>query len=62
MLCGSGLCLEGGRPSVVQVLQAARVLGPRAVEHFLGGPVEPAEARAVWFRVPDGAALGLASA
>ncbi|CAE7876132.1 UBE2J2 [Symbiodinium microadriaticum] len=32
---------------LVQVLQAARVLTPRAVEHFLGGPVEPSEAFAL---------------
>ncbi|CAE7586014.1 Ube2j2 [Symbiodinium sp. CCMP2456] len=32
---------------LVQVLQAARVLAPRAVEHFLGGPVEPSEAFAL---------------
>ena len=30
--------------SVLQVLQQARVIGPGAVEHYLGGPVEPAEA------------------
>ena len=31
-----------------QVLQQARVIGPGAVEHYLGGPVEPAEARALF--------------
>eukprot|EP00913_Durusdinium_trenchii_P020386 g19150.t1 len=32
---------------LVQVLQQARVIGPGAVEHYLGGPVEPAEAFAL---------------